>query len=63
MRWTPYRRGLEAGRIHAEAFKAWRVQPLGERGPSPRPPANPYSKLKSMDDWAVGFQRSVALGS
>lgn len=61
--WTPFRRGKEAGRIHAAAFRAWKILPLGERGPAPQPPSNPYTALRSSNAWADGYLRSMRLNS
>ena len=61
--WTPFRRGQEAGRIHGQAFRAWKVLPLGERGPAPQPPPNPYTNLRSCNAWGDGYSRALRLNS
>lgn len=60
---NPYRKGKEAGRAYAVAFKAWRDQAKATSDytqPRPPTPACPYALARTVRTWQAGVRDGMA---
>jgi len=63
LRATPYRRGIAAGELYADAFIAWRDDAKASRDytkPRPLAPACPYTHRSSVNGWQAGFKAGLS---